>query len=88
MTGKSVSMSWLKHKRCMLIDEHSSLRLWSLSGDTLMELHGHTSYVYSVSVLSTGELVSSGEDGCVRVWKGKATVLLLQGTDCYPALTQ
>jgi len=56
----------------------SSLRLWSLSGDTLMELHGHTSYVYSVSVLSTGELVSSGEDGCVRVWKGGECVQTIQ----------
>jgi phospholipase A-2-activating protein len=35
-----------------------------------MELHGHTSFVYSVSVLSTGELISSGEDRSVRIWKG------------------
>lgn len=36
-----------------------------------MELNAHTSFVYSVSVLSTGELVSSGEDRSVRIWKGK-----------------
>jgi phospholipase A-2-activating protein len=36
-----------------------------------MELNGHTSFVYSVTVLSTGELVSSGEDRSVRVWRGR-----------------
>jgi phospholipase A-2-activating protein len=34
-------------------------------------LDGHTSFVYSVDVLSTGEFVSSGEDRTVRIWKGK-----------------
>ncbi|CAO3660671.1 unnamed protein product [Umbelopsis vinacea] len=47
----------------------SNDRLWSLSGEPLMELNGHTSFVYSVTVLSTGELVSSGEDRSVRVWR-------------------
>lgn len=32
-------------------------------------LSGHTSFVYSLAVLSSGELVSSGEDRSVRVWK-------------------
>ena len=46
------------------------IRLWNLSGQNLGELHGHESFVYSIASLPTGELVSSGEDRTVRVWKG------------------
>ncbi|TPX41099.1 hypothetical protein SeMB42_g04279 [Synchytrium endobioticum] len=47
----------------------ASLRIWSIRGQCLKELHGHTAFVYSVSVLPSGEIVSSGEDRTVRVWK-------------------
>jgi phospholipase A-2-activating protein len=33
-------------------------------------LSGHTSFVYSVALLPSGEIVSGGEDRSVRVWKG------------------
>ncbi len=42
-----------------------------MDGDCLQELYGHTSFVYSIATVPTGELVSSGEDKSVRVWKGK-----------------
>lgn len=32
-------------------------------------LVGHTSFVYSLAILPSGDLVSSGEDRSVRVWK-------------------
>ncbi len=35
-------------------------------------LSGHTSFVYSVSILPNGDLVSSGEDRTVRLWKDGA----------------
>lgn len=47
-----------------------SVRLWSLDGQQLQELFGHTSFVYSVAALPDGSFVSSGEDRCVKVWKG------------------
>lgn len=38
-----------------------------------MSLSGHTSFVYSVVALPDGSgVVSSGEDGTMRVWKGKS----------------
>ncbi|CAN8099897.1 unnamed protein product [Discula destructiva] len=46
------------------------IRLWALSGETLGELHGHDSFVYSLTTLPTGELASSGEDRSIRIWKG------------------
>lgn len=47
-----------------------TIRLWKLNGQQIGELHGHESFVYSLTSLPTGELVSSGEDRTVRVWKG------------------
>ncbi|PHH64352.1 hypothetical protein CDD81_4709 [Ophiocordyceps australis] len=47
-----------------------TLRLWKLDGQQLGELHGHESFVYSIASLPSGELVSSGEDRTVRIWRG------------------
>lgn len=46
------------------------IRLWKLNGQQVEELHGHESFIYSLAGLPTGELVSSGEDRTVRVWRG------------------
>lgn len=46
------------------------IRLWKLNGQSLGELHGHESFVYSLAALPSGELVSSGEDRTVRIWRG------------------
>jgi phospholipase A-2-activating protein len=52
----------------------SSLRRWNLhSGQCLSEMYGHQAYVYSVCLIprtSGEEVVSSGEDSSVRVWRG------------------
>ncbi|KAL7948097.1 PFU domain-containing protein [Trichoderma barbatum] len=55
-----------------------TLRLWKLNGQQVGELHGHESFVYSLAALPSGELVSSGEDRTVRVWKG---------TECIQTIT-
>lgn len=41
-----------------------------MNGDLVAELHGHESFIYSLAVLPSGEIVSSGEDRTVRIWKG------------------
>jgi phospholipase A-2-activating protein len=51
-------------------DNDGVIRLWTLSGKRLAELHGHDGFIYSVASLPNGELVSAGEDRTVRVWKG------------------
>lgn len=45
------------------------IRLWTLAGDLVGELAGHESFIYSLAVLPTGEIVSSGEDRTIRVWR-------------------
>jgi phospholipase A-2-activating protein len=50
------------------------IRLWKLNGQQVGELHGHESFIYSLASLPSGELVSSGEDRTVRVWKGSECI--------------
>jgi phospholipase A-2-activating protein len=45
------------------------IRLWTLKGQQMAELHGHENFIYSLAVLPNGGLVSSGEDRTVRVWE-------------------
>ncbi|MCJ1402000.1 hypothetical protein MMC11_005219 [Xylographa trunciseda] len=46
------------------------IRLWQLNGRQVGELLGHESFIYSLASLPNGELMSSGEDRTVRIWKG------------------
>ncbi len=50
------------------------IRLWKLNGQQVGELHGHESYIYSLGILPTGEIVSAGEDRTVRIWRGTQCV--------------
>lgn len=54
------------------------IRLWTLRGELIAELIGHESFIYSLAVLPSGELISSGEDRSVRIW---------QGTNCIQVIT-
>ncbi|KAK5944795.1 WD repeat protein Lub1 [Knufia obscura] len=45
------------------------IRLWTLDGNLRGELHGHESFIYSLATLPSGEIVSSGEDRSIRIWK-------------------
>ncbi|CAD0091551.1 unnamed protein product [Aureobasidium mustum] len=54
------------------------IRLWTIDGIEVAQLHGHTSFIYALAVLHNGDLVSSGEDRTVRVWKG---------TECIQTIT-
>ena len=59
------------------IYSNSEIRVWTFGGDTVYTLSGHTSFVYSLSVLPNGDLVSAGEDRTVRVWQGASTIPFL-----------
>ncbi|KAF6815511.1 polyubiquitin binding protein (doa1 ufd3) [Colletotrichum musicola] len=50
------------------------IRLWKLNGQQVGELFGHESFIYALTSLPSGELVSSGEDRTVRIWKGNECV--------------
>jgi phospholipase A-2-activating protein len=40
-----------------------------LDGAPMGELHGHEAYIYSIAILPNGDIVSSGEDRTVRVFR-------------------
>lgn len=46
------------------------IRLWKLDGRQVGELVGHENFIYSLVSSPNGELVSSGEDRTVRIWRG------------------
>jgi phospholipase A-2-activating protein len=45
------------------------IRIWTLKGDLVSELHGHEAFIYSLAVLPDGKFVSSGEDRTIRIWQ-------------------
>lgn len=55
----------------MHISFYSSIRLWELSGQVLLEMVGHTSIVYSVDAHASGLIVSGSEDRFAKIWKGE-----------------
>lgn len=50
------------------------IRLWKLDGRQVGELVGHESFIYALVSLPNGELVSSGEDRTVRIWRGEQCI--------------
>jgi WD40 repeat protein len=65
-TGMSIAV-----RTCTLfINHHSEIHVWTLEGDLVYSLSGHTSFIYGLSVLPNGDIVSCGEDRTVRVWRG------------------
>lgn len=45
------------------------IRLWTIDGKQVAQLSGHDNFIYSLAALPSGEIVSSGEDRTVRVWR-------------------
>ncbi|KAF2264148.1 polyubiquitin binding protein-like protein [Lojkania enalia] len=50
------------------------IRLWTLDGRQVSELHGHENFIYSLAALPDGRLVSSSEDRSVRIWDNRQCV--------------
>lgn len=54
-----------------VVDRIREIRIWTTEGDVVSALSGHTSFVYSLTVLPTSEIASGGEDRTLRIWRGK-----------------
>jgi phospholipase A-2-activating protein len=50
------------------------IRLWTINGQQVAELHGHENFIYSLAVLPNGGLVSAGEDRTVRIWENNQCI--------------
>ncbi|KAI9204199.1 WD40-repeat-containing domain protein [Polychytrium aggregatum] len=47
----------------------STIFIWGFDGTVIRQLHGHTSFIYSLAVTPSGELLSTGEDRTLKVWR-------------------
>ncbi|KAJ4844454.1 hypothetical protein Tsubulata_028947 [Turnera subulata] len=61
---------------------NSSIRLWELTGQLVMEMVGHTSIVYSVDSHVSGLCVSGSEDCSAKIWKGGVCVQSIEHPGC------
>ena len=52
----------------------SVIRLWTIEGKQVAQLHGHENFIYSLTTLPSGELISAGEDRTVRIWRDNQCV--------------
>ncbi|CUM67593.1 uncharacterized protein PRCAT00005293001 [Priceomyces carsonii] len=56
-----------------------TIKIWDLeTGAVLKTLEGHESFVYDLKVLPNGDLVSSGEDRTVRVWRDGVAIQVIR----------
>lgn len=53
----------------MTCSNDEKVKLWTLTGENLIEYKGHTGFVFGLCVLDSGEIVSGSDDCTVRVWK-------------------
>ena len=47
-----------------------TIRLWQLGGRQVGQLLGHDNFIYSLATLPNGDIISSGEDRTLRIWRG------------------
>ncbi|KAI0063399.1 phospholipase A-2-activating protein [Artomyces pyxidatus] len=47
----------------------SEIIIWTFEGDVVHSLSAHTSFVYSLALLPSGDIVSGGEDRSLRIWR-------------------
>lgn len=59
-----------------------SIRLWALSGESLVEMVGHTSLVYSVAAHSSGVIASGSEDRYTKLWRDATCVQSIEHPGC------
>jgi len=55
----------------------SVIRLWRLDGKQVGRLDGHDSFIYSLASLPNGDIISSGEDRTLRIWRGLECVQVI-----------
>ncbi|KAK6459435.1 WD40-repeat-containing domain protein [Scheffersomyces xylosifermentans] len=57
-------------KRFASASNDGTIKIWDLqSGNTIQTLYGHDSFVYDLQILPNGDLVSTGEDRTIRIWR-------------------
>ena len=45
------------------------VKIWTMDGQHIQDLRGHNGFVFCIDTLNTGEIVTGGDDCCVKVWQ-------------------
>lgn len=53
-----------------------------MEGHSLLQLHGHTSFIYKVIALEAQTYASSAEDRTIRIWNGTSLIRRIKSS--YP----
>ena len=51
------------------ISNDEMVKVWGVDGTHMMDLKGHTGFIFACDHLDTGEIVTGGDDCTVRVWQ-------------------
>ena len=54
-----------------------TVKLWTIDGQKLAELKGHSGYVFSVCVLDSGDIASASDDRTVRIWRDNMCIQVI-----------
>jgi WD40 repeat protein len=68
MTGETRNA--LLHISFLLSFFRSTVRVWTLAGDTVYTLTASTAFIFCLAILPSGNIVTGGEDRAVSVWRG------------------
>lgn len=50
------------------ISNDEVVKLWSMDGTHMLDYRGHGGFIFAVDCLDTGEIVTGGDDCCVKLW--------------------
>ncbi|ODV76913.1 PFU-domain-containing protein [Suhomyces tanzawaensis NRRL Y-17324] len=65
-------------KRFASASNDGTIKIWDLgTGQVLQTLSGHLSFVYDVALLPNGDLVSTGEDRTIRIWRNGVAIQVI-----------
>lgn len=70
------------------VSNDATLRLWTMNGRSVCQVHAHDSFIYSVVKISDTLLATAGEDRTVRVWEYTSNTLTAKQTILLPSISQ
>lgn len=50
------------------ISNDETVKVWTMDGSMLMQMEGHSGFIFAMDVLETGEIVTGSDDCTVKIW--------------------
>ncbi|MCO5582716.1 hypothetical protein L7F22_036615 [Adiantum nelumboides] len=83
LSGNTVrGLAFMPNMGILSASHDGSVRFWSVNGDPLLEMIGHTAIVYCVAASSSGDVASGSEDCFAKIWKNGTCCQSIQHPGC------